>query len=89
MKRLHAFVRGRVQGVGFRAATLEQARRIGLRGWVRNCLDESVEVVAEGDEPALRRLESFLRVGPRLAHVTSVDVHWEEPRDDLLPFGVR
>jgi acylphosphatase len=89
MKRLHAFVRGRVQGVGFRAATVEQARRIGLRGWVRNRLDESVEVVAEGGEPELRKLESFLRVGPRLANVTALEVHWEEPQNDLVAFGVR
>jgi len=45
-RRLHAVVRGSVQGVGFRATTFDQARRLGLAGWVRNCLDGTVEVLA-------------------------------------------
>ena len=45
---LHAIVRGRVQGVGFRYWVLEQARAQGLKGWVRNCPDGTVEVEAEG-----------------------------------------
>lgn len=82
-------MRGRVQGVGFRAATFDEGRRLGLRGWVRNCPDGSVEVVAQGDDAALAELEAFLRQGPRPARVTAVDVHWEPPSPDLLAFGVR
>jgi acylphosphatase len=45
---LHAFVHGRVQGVGYRATTMDEARRLNLAGWVRNRIDGSVEVLAEG-----------------------------------------
>jgi len=47
-RRLHAVVRGSVQGVGFRATTFDEARRLGLAGWVRNRVDGTVEVLAEG-----------------------------------------
>lgn len=77
MERFHAVVRGRVQGVGFRDATCREARRLGLQGWVRNCLDGTVEVTAAGATPALRALETFLRQGPRMAHVTGADIFWE------------
>lgn len=77
--RMHAVVRGRVQGVGFRDATWREGRRLGLRGWVRNLLEGSVEVLAEGPKNALEQLETFLRVGPRMANVTGIDVFWEKP----------
>jgi len=60
-RRLHAVVRGSVQGVGFRATTFDQARRLGLAGWVRNCLDGTVEVLAEGAEPKLNLFLAYLR----------------------------
>ncbi len=62
-------VGGRVQGVGFRAFVRRTAMRLGLRGWVRNLRDGSVEVVAFGPEEALRELERECRVGPPLARV--------------------
>jgi acylphosphatase len=89
VKRAGAVVRGRVQGVGFRAATHEVGRRLGLAGWVRNRPDGTVEVRAQGDEEALGRLHDFLRQGPRMAHVTNVDWFWEAPADDLGPFTIR
>lgn len=76
--RMHAVVRGRVQGVGFRDATWREGRRLGLRGWVRNLLEGTVEVLADGPKNALEELETFLRVGPRMANVTGVDVSWEK-----------
>lgn len=78
MKGFRAVVRGRVQGVGFRASTEETARALGLVGWVRNMPDGAVEVDAEGPEEALRELERFLRRGPRMAHVTGADFFWNE-----------
>lgn len=78
MKGFRAVVRGRVQGVGFRAATEETARALGLTGWVRNMPDGAVEVDAEGPESALRELEQFLRRGPRMARVTGADFFWHE-----------
>lgn len=96
-KRMHATVRGRVQGVGFRDATARTARALGLEGWVRNRADGSVEVLAQGDPAALDRLEAFLRTGPRLAAVTDVHLSWpavtssgSEPDDGILgPFAIR
>ena len=69
-----ARVSGRVQGVGFRWSAVREARRLGLRGWVRNAEDGSVEVEAEGASPALEDFLSWLRAGPAGALVTDVEV---------------
>jgi DNA ligase D-like protein (predicted 3'-phosphoesterase) len=61
-----------VQGVGFRDEALQLARRIGVMGWVRNADDGSVQVHAEGPEPAVEELVSFLRTGPPAARVAEV-----------------
>lgn len=68
-------VRGRVQGVGFRAFVLQRARRLGLRGSVRNLADGSVEVRAWGDEVGLAELRAHLADGPghARARVEAVD----------------
>jgi acylphosphatase len=67
-------VRGRVQGVGFRASTAHEARRLGLSGWVRNLPDGTVEVAARGEAAAVDALIGWLAQGPRGARVTGVDV---------------
>ncbi|MDX2167356.1 MAG: acylphosphatase [Deltaproteobacteria bacterium] len=72
MTRVRLIVRGRVQGVGFRWATVEQGRRLGLAGWARNLPDGSVEVVAEGAEDAIMRLRDWCRHGPPSARVSQV-----------------
>ncbi len=89
MKRLRATVRGRVQGVGFRAAAAAEARRLGLTGWVRNRLDGCVEVLAEGPDGDADAFLAWLRKGPSLAHVTSVDPEWLAPAGDGVSFEVR
>ena len=89
MRRLRATVRGRVQGVGFRASAAEEARRLRLVGWIRNHLDGSVEVVAEGDDAAAASFLSWLREGPSLAHVTGVDFEWLPSAGDAVRFEVR
>ncbi len=71
-------VTGRVQGVGFRAASRAQALRLGLSGHARNLADGSVEVVATGDDVRLAVLESWLQVGPVLARVDAVSRHHAE-----------
>ena len=65
-------VRGRVQGVGFRAFVARHAHRLGIDGWVRNRSDGTVEVVAAAPG-ALDQLEEQLRTGPRFAHVERVE----------------
>ena len=65
-------VRGKVQGVWFRASTRAQAGRLGLRGHACNLADGSVEVLAIGDADAIEALERWLHVGPPLARVDAV-----------------
>lgn len=67
-------VRGRVQGVGFRAATAHEARRLGLQGWVRNRPEGEVEVLASGEATAIDALLSWLGHGLRGARVSGLDV---------------
>ena len=66
-------VRGRVQGVGFRYFVEHSAKALGLRGWVRNVDDGSVEVYAVGAAAQLSDLAGLLRQGPRWAEVRGVD----------------
>ncbi|TFI58027.1 acylphosphatase [Sphingomonas parva] len=77
-------VSGRVQGVFFRNWTIEQAQALGLRGWVRNRADGSVEILAFGEEAALRALVAKCHEGPRAAQVARVEV--EEAEGDA-PVG--
>ena len=69
---VRAIVRGAVQGVGFRDATLTRARELGALGWVRNGEEGEVLVHAEGAEPAVESLLAFLRLGPPAAGVAEV-----------------
>jgi acylphosphatase len=71
---IRAVVRGRVQGVGFRDATVARAHRLGALGWVRNGEDGSVQVHAEGAQAAIDELAAFLHEGPPGAHVDAIDV---------------
>lgn len=88
-KQFRAIVRGRVQGVFFRATTVEEAKRLGLSGFARNLPDGSVEVVARGDEPALRELEGFLHRGPTAARVHAVEIDWNDSTPAPDPFMVK
>jgi len=71
---IRATVRGSVQGVGFRDATVRRARALGVLGWVRNGGDGEVLVHAEGPPDAVSALEAFLREGPRAAQVQEVAI---------------
>ena len=81
LKRVRAIVRGRVQGVGYRASAAHEARRLGLAGWVRNLPDGTVEVEARGAAAAVDALVGWLAQGPRGARVRGVDV--QDSSDDL------
>jgi acylphosphatase len=72
-------VHGSVQGVGFRWSCSREAERLGVRGWVRNRPDGTVEAVAEGDAAAVEELVAWLRHGPRFSDVSHVEVVDEEP----------
>ena len=77
-------VRGRVQGVGFRAFVQRHGRALGLVGYARNLADGSVEVVAEGPEGSLELLSRRLQEGPRAARVTGVQ-EVQPPAGELEP----
>lgn len=86
---LHATVRGRVQGVGFRYFVIEKALGLGLRGYARNTGDGSVEVLAQGKRSALENLLALLRRGPAAADVREVETSWGEPSGHFSGFHVR
>ena len=69
---LHCVISGKVQGVFFRAATQQQARALGVTGWVRNRSDGTVELLACGDEAAVRVLEVWLWQGSTQSKVQNV-----------------
>lgn len=79
---VHVTVRGRVQGVGYRAWTRHQAELHGLSGWVRNRRDGSVESVLAGPEDAVAVMLKALHQGPRFSRVDGVEVQ-EAGRDAL------
>ena len=92
MKRARIVVQGDVQGVGFRAATAYEARRLGVSGWVRNLVDGSVEVLAQGEPAVVDSLITWLRRGPSLARVTGIDIDEAAPANSfagIADFAIR
>lgn len=79
---LAARITGKVQGVGFRIATVRQAHSLGVTGWVRNLEDGSVEVLLQGPHDCVDRMLSWLHMGPPAARVQ--DVETRESREDRL-----
>ena len=88
-QRVHVIVRGRVQGVYFRASTRDRARRLGLSGWVRNCSDGSVELLVEGEKATLEQLVTWCHRGPPGAVVTDLNVEWQEATEEFVGFEVK
>ena len=88
-RRVRLLISGRVQGVCFRAYTRDEARRLGLKGWVRNLPDGRVEVLAQGDPAKIESFESWCHHGPAYARVREVRVI-EEAGDEkkLTPFEI-
>ena len=70
---MRLLISGQVQGVGFRAWTRREARRRGLRGWVRNLRDGRVEALIAGDDKAVETLIAACRRGPPMADVTGIE----------------
>ncbi|MEN9413472.1 MAG: hypothetical protein RLZZ342_559 [Candidatus Parcubacteria bacterium] len=89
MEELHAIVSGRVQMVMFRDFVTRKARRLGIGGWVRNIPDGTVELVAQGERPALERLLSKLHRGPLLARVDAVSPEFRPAGEPLGRFEIR
>jgi acylphosphatase len=88
LKQLQMLVRGRVQGVYFRASTQREARRLGITGWVKNRADGTVEICAEGEEIAIRELFGWAQKGPSAARVERVDTRWKSFTGDFPDFRI-
>ncbi|MDQ3931467.1 MAG: acylphosphatase [Actinomycetota bacterium] len=85
----HLRIRGRVQGVFFRASSRDKARRVGAAGWVRNCPDGTVELWVEGDPDAVDEVEEWVRDGgPKAARVEELEASDREP-EGFDTFDVR
>lgn len=86
--RAHVIVSGRVQGVFFRAALKREAEDLGVKGWVRNLEDGSVEAVFEGEEDLVKMLVDYCRRGPPGARVSKVEASWEPYTGQYKDFSI-
>jgi len=89
VKSMHYVVNGKVQGVFFRSWVFDQARSLGVKGWVRNVTDGKVEVLGQGEEDALKSLKERLMQGSSLAQVQSVESNWTEYEKTYDDFEIR
>lgn len=87
-RRAHFFISGRVQGVCYRIYACEEARRLGITGWVRNLKDSRVEIMAEGEESVLDVFLNWCRKGPSHADVADVDVDYGDVSDEFGDFRI-
>ncbi|MBI5234045.1 MAG: acylphosphatase [Deltaproteobacteria bacterium] len=86
LKRAHVVIEGLVQGVFFRANTVEVSRANGVFGWVRNNQNGDVEAVFEGNEEAIKKVIEWCRIGPPAARVENVRVEWEPFKNEFDSF---
>lgn len=88
-QRVHIWVKGRVQGVGFRAHVEYHAGRIGVTGWVRNVGYDKVEAVAEGTSEQVERFIEAVKTGPRASRVDEAQIEYETVTGEFSGFGVK
>ena len=88
LKRIEIIVRGRVQGVYYRATAEREARQHGLTGWVKNRKDGSVEMVVEGEEDAVKDFLAWAQVGPSTARVDKVETRWRSYTGEFTEFRI-
>nr|WP_320011658.1 acylphosphatase [uncultured Desulfobulbus sp.] len=86
---IRAKVYGRVQGVAFRAYTRQSAVELGVLGWVRNCSDGTVEVLAEGQQADVEQFLNWLQVGSPFSQVSKVEYNEESKPDKFSSFEIR
>ncbi len=87
--RVHVYLSGRVQGVGFRAFTKRTAQQLGITGWVKNLADGRVEAVFTGSEEKVEAILNKVETGPRFAEVNDMEVEEENYRGEFDRFEVR
>ncbi|MYL65311.1 acylphosphatase [Bacillus hwajinpoensis] len=89
MKRYQFIVKGRVQGVGFRAFTQQKAAELGLTGYVMNQMDNSVEIEAQGEENTLTKFQFALQNGSPFSAVDEVQAQEKQVHDHERSFSIR
>mgnify|MGYP001593814968 CR=1 FL=1 len=87
--RVHIWVTGRVQGVGFRAHVEYYGSQIGLTGWVRNVGHNTVETVAEGTRSQIDKFIELVKQGPRASRVDEARIEYETVTGEFKEFGVK
>lgn len=83
-----AKIYGRVQGVGFRYFTRKTGEKLGIKGWVKNVADGTVEVLAQGEEKKLQEFLQFLKRGPILAQVKDLEIIFRKPAQNFPNFQI-
>ena len=82
-------ISGRVQGVWFRRSTKDKAAELGITGWCRNCPDDSVEALFQGEQEIVQSIIDWCREGPKMARVDHVDIEWLDSVAGLSTFEIR
>lgn len=85
---MHILISGFVQGVGFRYFVKNNARKLGVTGWVKNTPDNKVEAVLQGEQEAIDQMILLCKKGPFLAEVKNVDIKWKESKEQFAEFVV-
>jgi acylphosphatase len=89
LARVHIWVTGRVQGVGFRAFVASSAGFIGVTGWVRNAGYDTVEAVAEGTRQQVEQFVQVVKTGPSVSRIAESRVEEEPPTGEFADFEIR
>ena len=87
--RLHIIIEGIVQGVFFRASTIEESSKLGLTGWVKNCSDGRVEAVFEGEIDKIEQIVEWCKKGPPGAVVSNVETVLERATGEYDSFTIK
>ena len=87
--RVHLYISGRVQGVGYRYSTYNLAQKLGIFGWVKNTYDGKVEAVFEGDSKLVEEMVNWCYKGPSMATVTNIEIHKEPYAAEFQNFSIR
>ena|SRR3990167_6520741 len=96
IKQARVFVKGDIIGVGFRAWTAIQAKKLGVKGWVRNVFDKpeifgvsgGVEGLLQAEEKILNRMVEILKQGPAIARVEDIEIDYEIPTEEFKTFEI-
>ena len=87
-KRAHFIIAGRVQGVCYRIYACDEAERFGIKGWVRNMANDTVEIIAEGEEVALTEFLNWCRCGPSYAQVSGITEEYSDATGEFDSFRI-